>query len=102
MIARRSWLGIDSADDRIKSETPQTLGSRIRVPVWLGPPHALGARPTSPTGLRQVHAVPRPLDKWRRTLDERAVATRRLAPDEARVPGRATTVRGGGIHVDAA
>jgi hypothetical protein len=23
MIARRSWLGIDSADDRIKSDTPQ-------------------------------------------------------------------------------
>ena len=23
MIARRSWLGIDSANDRIESETPQ-------------------------------------------------------------------------------
>jgi hypothetical protein len=26
MIARRSWLGIDSANDRIKSETPQLRG----------------------------------------------------------------------------
>jgi len=25
MIARRSWLGIDSANDRIESETPQEL-----------------------------------------------------------------------------
>ena len=28
MIARRTWLGISSADDRIKSETPHVAGRR--------------------------------------------------------------------------